>query len=99
MEAILCTYKFLLEVVRVNKSILGAEEDVLDEFLVGERRHLVVGEDGVISYKGRINPTRIDPLGLGSSPTAAPGPGVGVHRPGHHHLGQEGQHQEEDKRL
>ena len=89
----------------MNKSILGAEENVLDEFLVGERRHLVIGEDGVISNKGRIDPTRVDPLGLdlgslGMSPTAAPGPGIGVHGgPGHHHLGQDGQHQEEDKRL
>ena len=83
----------------MNKSILGAEENVLDELLIGERRHVVVGEDGVISNKGRIYPTWIDPLGLGSPPTAPPGPGVGVHRSGHHHLGQDGHHEEEDKRL
>ena len=70
----------------MNKSILGAEENVLDEFLVGEWRHIVIGEDGVIFNKGRINPTRIDPLRLGSSPTASPASGVGVHGSGHHHL-------------
>ena len=60
----------------------------------------MVGEDGVIPHKGGINPTRIDPLGLGPPPTAAPGPGVGVHGgPRHHHLGQDGHHQEEDERL
>ena len=75
----------------MNKSILGAEENVLDEFLVGKRRYFVPGEDGVISNKGRINPTRIDPLGLGSPPTATPAPGVGVHRSGHHHLRQDGE--------
>ena len=60
----------------------------------------MVGEDGVIPYKGRINPTRIDPLRLGPPPTSAPVPGVGVHcGPGYDHLGQEGDHEEEDKSL
>ena len=69
----------------MNKSILGAEENVLDEFLVGEWRHLVV-EEGVIFNKGGINPARIDPLRLGPSPTTSPASGVGVHWSGHHHL-------------
>lgn len=65
-----CTYKFLLEVIRMDKSIFSAEEDVLYEFLVRERGDVVVGEDGVTLDKGRLNSTRIDPLRLGSFPTA-----------------------------
>ena len=64
------TYKLLLEVVRVDKSILGAEEDVLYELLVRKGGDVVVGEDGVTSYKVWINSTRVDPLGFGPSPTA-----------------------------
>ena len=65
------TYEFFFEVVRVDEGILGAEEDVLDELLVGEGRHVVVGEDGVILDEGGVDPTRVDPLGLRPSPTSA----------------------------
>ena len=54
----------------MDESILSAEKDVLDEFLVGERSHIVVGEYGVISHKGGVNSARIHPLWLGAFPTA-----------------------------
>ena len=66
---VVSTYKFLLEVVRVNESILGAEEDVLDELLVTEGCDIVVGVDSVVTHHGRVDTTRIHPLGLRMLPT------------------------------
>jgi len=62
-------HKFLLEVIRVDEGILGAEEDVLDELVVAERRDVVV-EEGVVLHEPRVDPARVHPLGLRHS--AAP---------------------------
>ena len=56
------TYKFLLEVIWVNESILGTEEDVLYELLVWQWRHLVEGVGCVMLHEHRVNTTRVHPL-------------------------------------
>ena len=48
----------------MDEGILGAEEDVLDELVVAERRDVVV-EEGVVLHEPWVDPARVHPLGLG----------------------------------
>ena len=67
----LSTYKFLLEVVRVYESILGGEEDVLNEFLIAERSDIVIGVNSVVPDHALVDATRIHPFRLGMLPTSS----------------------------
>ena len=79
----------------MDKSIFSAEEDVLYEFLVRERGDVVVGEDGVIPNEVRINPTRVDPLGLRAPPRSVPA----VHGAGDDGLDEEREGEDEADQL
>ena len=84
----LSTHKFLFEVVGVDKSILGAEEDAGDNLLVGEGGdcHVV----GVLLHEGGVDPAGVDPLGLGAPATPVP-PVHGARKDG---LSEEGEGQQ-----
>jgi len=60
----ICTYIILLEEPRVLESIFGGEDDVLEEFSVGERRHVVVAAEilGETLQSLRVDAAGVDPL-------------------------------------
>ena len=52
------------------ESILGGEEDVLNELLVAEGRDIVIGVNSVVPDHALVDATRIHPLRLRMFPTS-----------------------------
>lgn len=65
------TYKFLLEVIWVYESILGGEEDVLNELLVTERSDIVIGVNSVLPDHALVDAARIHPFRFWMFPTSS----------------------------
>ena len=75
----------------MDKGILGAEEDAGDDLLVGQGGDGHVVGEGVLLHEGRVDPTGVDPLGLG----APAGPVPAVHGARKDGVGEEGEGEEE----
>jgi len=88
-------YKFLFEVVGMDESILGAEEDGGDDLLVGEWGDRQVVGEGVLLHEGGVDPAGVDPLGLGAPAASVPA----VHGAGKDGLSEEGEGEEKDDKL
>ena len=56
----------------MDESILGAEEDAGDDLLVGEGGDGHMVGEGVLLHEGGVDPTGVDPLGLGAPATPVP---------------------------
>ncbi len=69
------TYIVLLEDPGVPERVLGGQDDVLHEFGVGQRPHLVVSVDA--SEGAGVDAARIHPLGLGGAVMVAAAHGGG----------------------
>ena len=62
-----CTYIILLEEPRVLQSVLCRQDDVFEEFAVGERRDVIVAAEVLRQplQSLRVDATGVDPLRLG----------------------------------